>query len=141
VTYKTVEEYLGLPYTIEVIRDNNPDEPGWVARVVELPGCITQADSFTELGDMIEDAIRAWIEVSIQAGDPVPEPRATAVYSGKFVTRVPRSLHRDLVQMAEREGVSLNAIVNVALARAVGQTADSSTTRLTSYQYHTVREK
>ena len=41
-------------------------------------------------------------------------------YSGKFVVRVPRSLHRDLVETAEQEGVSLNQYINVVLARAVG---------------------
>lgn len=41
-------------------------------------------------------------------------------YSGKFVARLPKSLHRELAQAAEREGVSLNALVNVALARYVG---------------------
>jgi antitoxin HicB len=120
-SYKTIEEYLNLPYTLEVTRDNDADDPGWVARIIELPGCITQGDTFEELGEMIEDAMRAWIEVSMEDGDPIPEPRPIEDFSGKFVTRVPRSLHRDLVQAAEKEGVSLNAIVNVALARAVGR--------------------
>ena len=119
--YRTIEDYLNLPYTIEVIRDDNIDDPGWVARVLELPGCITQAETFAELREMIEDAMRAWIEVSIEEEAPIPEPRPIEDYSGKFVIRVPRSLHRDLVQLAEKEGVSLNTIANVALARAVGQ--------------------
>ena len=51
---KNVEEYLQLPYTIEVFRDNDNENPGWVARVVELPGCLTQGDTFEELGEMIE---------------------------------------------------------------------------------------
>lgn len=121
MTYKTIEEYLQLPYTIQVTYDNSPDDPGWVARVLELPGCITQADTFEELGEMIEDAMRAWIEASMEDGDSIPEPRPVEDYSGKFVARVPRSLHRDLVQAAEQDGVSLNTFVTVALGRAVGQ--------------------
>ncbi len=35
------------------------------------------------------------------------------------MVRVPKSLHRDLVDAAEREGVSLNQYINVALAQAV----------------------
>lgn len=118
---KTVEEYLALPYTIELIRETYPENTGWAARVVELPGCITQADTFEELGEMIDDAMRGWIEVSLEDGDPIPEPRLLDEYSGKFVARVPRSLHRDLVQSAERNGVSLNAFVNMALAQATGE--------------------
>jgi hypothetical protein len=52
---------------------------------------------------------------------PIPEPRPEEEYSGKFVVRVPRSLHRELVETAEREGVSLNQYINVALAGVVHQ--------------------
>ncbi|MBX3000669.1 MAG: type II toxin-antitoxin system HicB family antitoxin [Caldilineaceae bacterium] len=119
---KTVEEYLQLPYTIEIVRDEGDGFAGWFARVLELPGCMTQADTFDELDEMIEDAMRSWIEVALDNGLPIPEPRTQDQYSGKFVVRVPRSLHRDLVTAAERDGVSLNAFVNVALARSVSMT-------------------
>lgn len=111
-----VEEYVNKPYTIEVFRDG----PGYVARVLELPGCITQADSFDELEDMVQDAMSVWISTAIEDGETVPEPRNDDQYSGKFLLRVPRTLHRQLAEEAVREGVSLNAYVNVALARSVG---------------------
>ena len=47
---------------------------------------------------MIRDAMRGWLEVALEDGIPVPEPRPLEAYSGKFVARVPRSLHRDLVR-------------------------------------------
>ncbi|NHZ72267.1 MAG: toxin-antitoxin system HicB family antitoxin [Aquificales bacterium] len=119
---KTVEEYLKLPYTIEIFRDEPSDQDGWVARVVELPGCMTQGDSFPELAEMLDDAMRTWIETALADGDPIPEPRSLTDYSGKFVARVPRSLHRELVQAAGRDGVSLNSFVNMALSKAIAQT-------------------
>ena len=118
---KTIDHYMGLQYTIQVMRDSNPEDPGWVARVIELPGCLTQADSFEELEEMIADAIRSWIEVAIEDGIPVPEPRPVEEFSGKFVVRVPKSLHRELVDAAQEDGVSLNTFVNVALGKAVGE--------------------
>ncbi len=117
---RSVEDYLNLPYTIEVVRDSDPENPGWVASVAELTGCITQAESFEELGEMIEDAMRAWIEVALSDDLPIPEPRQMEDYSGKFVVRVPKSLHRELVEVADRDGISLNLFVNVSLAKAVG---------------------
>ena len=119
---KTIEDYLKLPYTIEIFRDETDDKAGWVARVIELPGCITQGDTFGELAEMLEDAMRIWIESALDDGDPIPEPRPLTDYSGKFVTRVPRSLHQELVRAAGREGVSLNAYVMMALTKAVTQT-------------------
>jgi antitoxin HicB len=120
MSIRTIDEYLALPYTIEVSWDQSDDHPGWFARVVELPGCMTQADTFEELEAMIKDAMRAWIEAALEDGQAIPEPRPVESYSGKFVVRVPKSLHRELVETAERDGVSLNTFVNVALARAVG---------------------
>ncbi len=117
---KTVEDYLKLPYTIEIFRDETDDEAGWVARVIELPGCITQGESIPELTEMLDDAMRTWIETALADGDPIPEPRSLTDYSGKFVARVPRSLHRELVQAAGREGVSLNSFVNMALSESRG---------------------
>ncbi|MCI0550601.1 MAG: type II toxin-antitoxin system HicB family antitoxin [Anaerolineae bacterium] len=119
---RTIDNYLKLPYHIEVIRDDDKENPGWAARVVELPGCITQGETFEELGEMIEDAMRGWIGIALEDGIPVPEPAPDEDYSGKFVVRLPRSLHRQLAETAEREGVSLNQFVNVALARAVERT-------------------
>lgn len=118
---RTVDEYLRLPYTIEVFRDDDEENPGWVARVVEFPGCITQGDTFEELGEMIEDAMRGWISVALEDGQDIPEPRPEETFSGKFIVRVPKSLHRELVQEADREGVSLNMFVSTALGKSIGQ--------------------
>lgn len=120
---RPIEEYLTLPYTIEVYRDDSDGEVGYVARVAELPGCMTQADNFAELEEMIQDAMRAWIETAIENGQSIPEPQALDEYSGKFVVRIPKSLHRQLAERASREGVSLNALVSVALGQYVGMEA------------------
>jgi antitoxin HicB len=117
---RSAEDYTNLPYTIEVVRDNDPENRGWVASVAELPGCITQAESFEELGEMIEDAMSAWIEVALTDGLSIPEPRPLEAYSGKFVVRVPKSLHRELVEAADHDGVSLNSFVNTSLATVIG---------------------
>jgi antitoxin HicB len=125
-----MEDYLELPYTIEVVKDENDEYSGWFARVVELPGCMTQADTFAELSEMIKEAIALWIETALEEGHTIPLPRSTEDYSGRFVVRLPKSLHRELVEMAEREGVSLNTFVNVALGKAVGQTRNTRTDEL-----------
>lgn len=39
---------------------------------------------------------------------------------GRFLVRMPRSLHRKLVQEAEREGVSLNTLCTAKIAAFVG---------------------
>jgi predicted HicB family RNase H-like nuclease len=73
------------------------------------------------LEETIVDAMRAWIETAWELGREIPEPRQTEDYSGKFVVRVPKSLHRALVEASASDNVSLNTYVNVALGRAVGE--------------------
>ena len=113
---KNINYYLNLPYTIELQQD--PEE-GWFIRVKELRGCMSQGDTPEEAFEMIRDAMQGWLEIALENGIIIPEPRPEEDYSGKFVVRVPKSLHRKLVEEAEREGVSLNQYINVTLAGSV----------------------
>ncbi len=69
-----VEQYLALPYTIEVVHDQSGEQDGWFSRVVELPGCMTQTDAIDELEEMVRDAMRAWIMTAIDASISIPVP-------------------------------------------------------------------
>lgn len=120
---KNIEYYLNLPYTFELSYD--PDH-AWFIRVKELPGCTSQGETPDEAVVMIKDAMQLWIEDALEEGEAVPEPRPEEEYSGKFVVRVPKLLHRHLVETSEAEGVSLNQYINVALARALGMTPSST---------------
>jgi len=117
---KTIEEYLQLPYTIEMIRQSNQS---WFVSIKELPGCMSQGDTPEEAVAMIHDAMRAWVEVALEDGYPIPEPQADEDYSGRFVVRVPRGLHRQLAHTADLQEVSLNAYCIAVLAQSVGQPA------------------
>ena len=118
---RTLEEYLELPYAIVVVHDVNEDgNSGWVAEVEELPGAISQGRTAEEAVERVREAMRDWLAVALEDGVAIPEPRATADFSGRFLVRVPASLHSDLVRSADREGVSLNQFVTGALAGAVG---------------------
>ncbi|MBA2441964.1 MAG: toxin-antitoxin system HicB family antitoxin [Rubrobacter sp.] len=115
---KTLEYYMGLPYTVEVTRD----EDGYFAQVGELPGCMTYADEFAELEHMVEDAKRSWLTSAVRHGDPIPEPDSRE-YSGKMNLRMPKSLHMALARRAERENVSLNALMVMLLAHELGRSS------------------
>lgn len=115
---KDLQYYLGLPYTVVVRRDEDGD---FVARVDELPGCAAHGKDPQEALANLEEAKQLWISESLEAGQSVPEPGAEAALpSGKWVQRVPRSLHRKLALLARREGVSLNQLVTALLSEAVG---------------------
>lgn len=113
---KTVESYLELPYSIRVTKDPTG---GYVADVEELPGCVTQAESWEEAGTLILDAMRGWIACRLEDGLPVPEPKEASAPADMLI-RLPRSLHRDLLRAAEQDGVSLNQFVVYQLGRLLG---------------------
>jgi antitoxin HicB len=120
---KTVEDYLCLPYTIQL---RQYEDGTFFAEVAELPGCMTEADTAEEAMEMIRDAMAGWIEVALSEGLPIPEPAAEPEYSGRFLVRTPRSLHRDLVRRARAEGASLNQFVVTTLSRALGGQGERS---------------
>ena len=125
---RDLSDYLKLPYTIEFRREVTDEAEGetWFARVVELPGCMTEGDTLEEAAALIKDAMAAWIEVALEDKRPIPEPKAADEYSGKFVVRLPKTLHRDIADIARREGVSLNQWVTVVLSRATGSEANGT---------------
>lgn len=69
---KDIEYYMSLPYKIEIYPD--PEGQGYAAKVPDLPGCITCAETWEELLHMIEDAKKCWILTGLEYGDPIPEP-------------------------------------------------------------------
>jgi antitoxin HicB len=69
---KDLSYYLSLPYTIVVVPDS--DDGDYVAWIKELRGCVTQAETWEEIGMMIDDAKRGWLEVALEHGDAIPEP-------------------------------------------------------------------
>ena len=104
----TVKEYLELPYHIVI--QHLVDESGdyYFATVQELDGCMSHGDTYDEAFENIQEAMAGWIETKLEGGFPVPVPLNESQYSGKFVLRLPRSLHARLALEAEKEGVSLN---------------------------------
>jgi len=71
---KSLEYYLNLPYTIELVDEKSFDDGGWFVRIKELPGCMSQADNPNEAIEMIRDVMKGWIENAIEDGFSIPEP-------------------------------------------------------------------
>src|SRR5579864_464988 len=117
VRRRKVKEYLSKPYARELIRN---EDGTWFARVMELKGCMTEGNTKEEVLKNLDDAMKGWIEVALEDREVIPEPLESRSFSGKFVVRVPRSMHKDLARRAAVEGVSLNQVIVTALTKEVG---------------------
>jgi hypothetical protein len=58
--------------------------------------------------------------VGLMATDVQSEQTSEATHSGRLMVRMPPTLHTELAQAAEEEGVSLNAFITGVLAGSVG---------------------
>lgn len=87
-----------------------------MASAVELPGCVATGETEAEALEELRDAIRSWILTAREFGDEIPPAASNHRYSGKFVVRVPTSLHRSHALRAGVEGVSLNQLVSTLLS-------------------------
>lgn len=118
---KDLKDYLDLDYTLILKKDEEGD---WVATVKELEGCIADGSSPEEAVKHLESMKELWLRARIKSNRPVPLPdKEQEDFSGKFLQRIPKSLHRKVVKAAERDGVSLNQFVTAVLAEAVGYKA------------------
>lgn len=105
---RKVEDYINLPYNF-IIQPVN-DESGfyYYAQILELEGCQSTGDSFEDAYNNVREAMRGWIEAKIEGGFDVPIPIGYEGFSGKFLIRIPKTLHYKLFVEARKEGVSLN---------------------------------
>ena len=110
---KKISDYLSLPYEVVLV----PEGDRYFVRIKELDGCMSYGDTVSEAYQMIEEAKVSWIEAALEDGVEIPLPEAMKEKpSGKFVVRIPSSLHAKLINRAKHESVSLNSLVTSLLS-------------------------
>ena len=70
---KTIEDYLRLNYTMEVIKD--PDEGGFVVSFPEKKNRITCGQTLENALANALDAKKAWLEAALEDGLVIQEPK------------------------------------------------------------------
>ena len=114
---KNVKDYIDLPYNYIIHPINDESGIYYYARILELDGCQSTGETFEEAYENLRDAMEGWIEAKLEGGFEVPLPVGYEDFSGKFLVRIPKSLHYRLSIEAEQEGVSLNQYAIYKLSR------------------------
>jgi predicted RNase H-like HicB family nuclease len=111
-------------YMHEIAPLSAEDGGGFIITFPDLPGCMSDGDTIEETIINGRDAFIAWVSAAVDAKRPVPDPLARPAElvdaSGRFVTRLPRSLHARLAIRAKQEGVSLNTLAIAFIAEGLG---------------------
>jgi len=116
---------MAQEYPVQVRRLSDEEGGGYLAEVPDLPGCVTDGETAVEALERAEDAIQEWIETAKEMGRDVPAPGELMSFSGRWVVRMPKSLHMQLAERAKREGVSLNMLAVTLLAGRVSKEDDA----------------
>jgi len=98
---------------------------GFLISFSDFSECISDGETVEEAVQNGLDALQETIAALESMNLPVPEPGSGGSYSGKFMQRVPRSVHARLALRARQEGVSMNALVTSILVESLGRRSTS----------------
>ena len=111
-----VNEYMSKKYKFELIEDT--DEGGYCISYPDLSGCISFGETVESAIANGEEARREWLWAMVEEGKKIPEPFGAEEYSGQFRLRMPKSLHKHLVERSKEEGISMNQYCVYILSQA-----------------------
>ena len=92
------------------------EDQAWIAEIPDLPGCIADGKTETEAIKAVGRTASLWLQVAKEEKRKIPRQSDLGEPSGRFLVRLPKSLHRRLQLLAKRENVSLNQLVSNLLA-------------------------
>ncbi len=108
-------------YPFEVRPLTDEEGGGYLISFPDFAECLSDGESIEEAIENGRDALKATIAALKAKRLPVPSPNSGGVASGKFVARVPKTVHAQLATRAKAEGVSLNALVLTFIAQGLGR--------------------
>jgi antitoxin HicB len=103
------------------------DGGGFLLTIPDLPGCMSDGETEAEAVANGRDAFIAVVSAMADMGRKIPAPgfrpedAEFPLVSGKFVARVPKTIHAQLATRAKAEGVSLNTLVLAFIAEGLGR--------------------
>ena len=106
------------------LRPLAPEEgDGYLVSFPDFNECIADGETIEEAIAEGQQALAAVIATLEANGLPVPKPGSYGAYSGKFVQRLPKSLHARLQSRARLEGVSINTLATTYIAEGLTRKA------------------
>ena len=108
-------------YPFEMRPLSDAEGGGFLISFTDFSECISDGETIEEAIQNGVDALQETIAALESMNLAVPEPGSGGSYSGKFIQRVPKSIHARLVTRAKQEGVSMNSLVTSILAESLGR--------------------
>ncbi|MBV6341668.1 type II toxin-antitoxin system HicB family antitoxin, partial [Candidatus Magnetobacterium casense] len=93
-------------YTVKIFFDERDDEFG--AFIEDIPEVSAYGQTREEAISALSTVFEQWKQIATEKNLAIPPPSNLKEYSGRFVLRIPKSLHKRLEEKAKEDNVSLN---------------------------------
>lgn len=108
-------------YEIRVIPKTDADgDLYWTAFFPDVEGCVGGGETAEEAIKEAQENLEIFLQYLIDNEEDIPSEYEEPKYSGKLPFRTTKSNHRKLAELAEKEDISINAILNSAVDQYLG---------------------
>jgi antitoxin HicB len=108
-------------YPFEIRPLSAEEGGGFLISYPDFSECVSDGNTVEEALKNGKDALKSTIAALKAKGLPIPAPNGGGTASGKFVARVPKTVHAQLTTRAKVEGVSLNTLVLAFIPQGLGR--------------------
>jgi len=109
-----------MNYKMELYKIETENGEEWVASYPDFNACVgqgkTEIEAISECNANLEVLTAYYKDENI----PLPKPKRAEGHSGKVLVRMSKTIHRVATELAEKEGVSLNAYIAEAISEKIG---------------------
>jgi antitoxin HicB len=108
-------------YPFEIRPLSDEEGGGFLISYPDFAECISDGATVEEALENGRQALKETIAALKAKKLAVPQSNSGGVASGRFVARVPKTVHAQLATRAKAEGVSLNSLVLTFIAQGLGR--------------------
>lgn len=118
-----------LNYNLEIYQIETTDGIKWIAKYPTLKGAVGGGDTQEEALESLKEAALDLIDFMQEEGEEIPVEflDSERKYSGRITVRTSKTQHRVITELAEKEGISINQLVNEAIGYMVGSKLAANT--------------
>lgn len=105
------------PFTIRPL--SKKEGGGYLIEFPDLPGCVSDGETIEQAIENGKDAVKCWLAAAKKSNKAAINKSEMTI--GKWVQRVPKTLHTRLTLKAKDEGISLNTLVISMISEVLGR--------------------
>ena len=111
-----------LDYRFKAFQIEGEDGFEWGVEFIDVPNIGGGGDTVEEAYYEARENLNVYFDYLKETGKPIPQPSKEPEYedySGKLVLRLSKSNHAKIAQLAEKENISINSLLNELITEGI----------------------